>query len=292
MPTDLVDASLVRPDGSAIPLHENCSIGRGDQNDCALSDQLASRRHAVVQRQGDNEYWLVDYGSRNGTYLNGRRIAQPSRLNNGDIIAIGETQLRFDQRSRGGAAERGTVGDLTVFNVRPSRAWLLVADVIGSSRFLAHSNLNEVPVIMGKWLIDCREVIERHGGRINQFMGDGYFAYWPDQDGIEASVLAALDALMTLQATARPDFRMVLHLGNVVLGGLAIGEEERISGGEVNFVFRMEKLAGSLQLNRLVSAPVKDRLAERLVFRDQGLHSVAGFDGEHPFFSCDRASPG
>ena len=85
MPTDLVDASLVRPDGSAIPLHENCSIGRGDQNDCALSDQLASRRHAVVQRQGDNEYWLVDYGSRNGTYLNGRRIAR------GEVLVVNES---------------------------------------------------------------------------------------------------------------------------------------------------------------------------------------------------------
>lgn len=280
-------ATLVKSDGARFRLEENFSIGRGDQNDFALADQLASRKHAVIQRQNADEFWLVDYGSRNGTYLNGRRLAQPARLVNGDLIVIGETEFRFDQLLPETEQRAAQTGDMTVFNVRPSRTWLLVADVIGSSQLLSHSNLNDVPVIMGNWLAHCKEAIEGHGGRINQFMGDGYFAYWPDQPGIEDELMAALTRLKELQVSLKPDFRMILHLGDVVLGGLAIGEEERISGSEVNFAFRMEKLAGKLLVHRMASQPVQARLADRLSFHDQGRHAVAGFDGDHGFYSFD-----
>jgi class 3 adenylate cyclase len=279
--------TLVKLDGTRLRLEESFSIGRGDQNDYPLSDQLASRKHAVIQRQNGDEFWLVDYGSRNGTYLNGRRIAQPVRLANGDLVVIGETEFRFDQARSEVDLRAAQAGDMTVFNVRPSRTWLLVADVIGSSQLLNQSNLSDVPVIMGNWLAHCKEAIEGHGGRINQFMGDGFFAYWPDEAGIEDELLTALTRLKELQTLLKPDFRMILHLGDVVLGGLAIGEEERISGGEVNFSFRMEKLAGKLQINRLASQPVQARLGDRLAFREQGRHSVAGFDGEFVFYSFE-----
>ena len=37
-----------------------------------------SRRHAVIQAQVSDEYWLGDSGSRNGTYVNAKRIAKPT----------------------------------------------------------------------------------------------------------------------------------------------------------------------------------------------------------------------
>ena len=40
---------------------------------------------------------MQDLGSTNGTYLNGMRLEHPKRLTQGDIVRVGETDLRFEQ---------------------------------------------------------------------------------------------------------------------------------------------------------------------------------------------------
>jgi pSer/pThr/pTyr-binding forkhead associated (FHA) protein len=40
---------------------------------------------------------VQDLGSTNGTYLNGTRLDRPRRLSRGDIVRIGETDLRYEQ---------------------------------------------------------------------------------------------------------------------------------------------------------------------------------------------------
>ena len=40
--------------------------------------------------------WVEDIGSTNGTYVNGVRLESPRRLKPGDVVRIGETDLRFD----------------------------------------------------------------------------------------------------------------------------------------------------------------------------------------------------
>ena len=73
------------------------TIGRGDQNDIAIStDEYASARHARFEPRQDG-VWVQDLGSTNGTYLNGTRLERPRRLSRGDIVRVGETDLRFDQ---------------------------------------------------------------------------------------------------------------------------------------------------------------------------------------------------
>jgi hypothetical protein len=72
------------------------TIGRGRQNDIAIgSDEYASARHARFEPRQDG-VWVQDLGSTNGTFLNGARLEHPRRLAAGDIIRIGETDLRYD----------------------------------------------------------------------------------------------------------------------------------------------------------------------------------------------------
>ncbi|MGH7569344.1 MAG: FHA domain-containing protein [Gemmatimonadales bacterium] len=52
--------------------------------------QVVSARHAEI-RHADGAWRLVDLGSRNGTYLNGRRIAADAPLQAGDVIALGDS---------------------------------------------------------------------------------------------------------------------------------------------------------------------------------------------------------
>jgi pSer/pThr/pTyr-binding forkhead associated (FHA) protein len=40
--------------------------------------------------------WVEDVGSTNGTFVNGVKLDGPRRLTNGDVIRVGETDLRFD----------------------------------------------------------------------------------------------------------------------------------------------------------------------------------------------------
>ena len=72
------------------------TFGRSAQNDVQLEqDEYASSSHARVEPRRDG-VWLEDIGSTNGTYLNGIRLTRPKRLTPGDVVRIGETELRYD----------------------------------------------------------------------------------------------------------------------------------------------------------------------------------------------------
>jgi hypothetical protein len=72
------------------------TIGRGRQNDIPIAtDEYASARHARFEPRQDG-VWVQDLGSTNGTYLNGTRLDRPRRLTQGDIVRVGETDLRFE----------------------------------------------------------------------------------------------------------------------------------------------------------------------------------------------------
>ncbi len=68
-------------------------IGRGSSQ-VPLTDQTVSRQHAEL-RAVENGWILADLGSANGTYLNGVRIAKPSKIKAGDQIRVGSTLLVY-----------------------------------------------------------------------------------------------------------------------------------------------------------------------------------------------------
>jgi hypothetical protein len=71
-------------------------LGRGTRNDVDLGrDEYASSEHARLEPRRDG-VWLEDIGSTNGTYLNGKRLTGPKRLSAGDVVRVGETELRYD----------------------------------------------------------------------------------------------------------------------------------------------------------------------------------------------------
>jgi hypothetical protein len=73
------------------------TVGRSTQNDLGLSgDEFASARHARFEPRRDG-VWIEDVGSTNGTYVNGVRLESSRRLKPGDVVRIGETDLRFDR---------------------------------------------------------------------------------------------------------------------------------------------------------------------------------------------------
>lgn len=79
-----------------VPLdQERMTVGKSTSNDLSLpEDPKVSRLHAVLERYAAG--WSVrDLDSRNGTFVNGERVAGERPLHPGDEIRIGETQLTY-----------------------------------------------------------------------------------------------------------------------------------------------------------------------------------------------------
>jgi hypothetical protein len=71
-------------------------VGRGHDNDLSIEgDEFASTHHARFEPRRDGVY-IEDVGSTNGTFVNGIRVTRERRLAPGDIVRIGETDLRFE----------------------------------------------------------------------------------------------------------------------------------------------------------------------------------------------------
>lgn len=64
------------------------TIGRLPENDVVLTHPYVSRRHAEIVRE-NGTYYLLDIGSRHGTFWNGQRIAGRQALQAGDTLAFG-----------------------------------------------------------------------------------------------------------------------------------------------------------------------------------------------------------
>ena len=278
-------AWLHREGGAPVPITGNCSLGRAVSNDVALVDDRVSRRHATIHTQGEREHWLVDLGSRNGTYLNGRRVSQPTRLRDGDRVQLGPFTLTFALSASMADRTSGTfMADQTAFDLRSLPCWLLLCDITGSTALARERSAEDLAVLVGGWFARCKEVIEDNGGTINKYLGDGLLAYWMSRDATLAHVGQAIRDLMRLQEDPRPPFRIVVHHGSVLFGGMPSSGEESLAGPEVNFIFRQEKLGAQLATTRLASKAAADLLREQVPMTDVGVHPLPGFDGTYPFF--------
>jgi hypothetical protein len=81
------------------PLFKNrLTIGRTDQNDIQLKASYVSRRHAVIVTDGDKTR-VIDWGSKNGVFVNSSRITEHF-LSNGDTVTIGTADFRYEERPK------------------------------------------------------------------------------------------------------------------------------------------------------------------------------------------------
>ncbi|MDR5659728.1 FHA domain-containing protein [Serpentinicella sp. ANB-PHB4] len=78
---------------SFYPMKEKTSIGRGKENNIFLNDKFVSTKHALITY--DEDYFLEDLGSVNGTYLNGEKIEDVVKLKNGDRMSFGLSEFVF-----------------------------------------------------------------------------------------------------------------------------------------------------------------------------------------------------
>lgn len=81
--------------GERYPLLPLTTIGRSPNNTLVLKDDYASGTHALISLKGE-QWWLEDLGSRNGTLLNDLPLETSAVLSAGDVITVGNTQLKIE----------------------------------------------------------------------------------------------------------------------------------------------------------------------------------------------------
>lgn len=96
---------------------ENSSMGRSEDATITLKDPSSSRKHASIEKT-DRGWVVADLGSANGTYVNGASIKEVD-LQDGDIILIGNTELRFVDPGVAAGASDDEPDDVRPVTTRP-----------------------------------------------------------------------------------------------------------------------------------------------------------------------------
>lgn len=124
----------VREPGGALRLivldsaRANLTLGRQAEMDVPITwDDEVSALHAELQCRGGGWTILDDGLSKNGTYVNGRRVGARVRLRDGDRIAVGQTTIAFSLGGRRRAQTTVAGHAVQVPTLTPTRRRVLVA---------------------------------------------------------------------------------------------------------------------------------------------------------------------
>ncbi|TNE96896.1 MAG: GGDEF domain-containing protein [Deltaproteobacteria bacterium] len=82
--------------GTLFDMNEDViTAGRSADNSIPLEFGGISRHHLKITHQGEENWFIEDAGSKNGTYVNNNKIEQPTQLKKGDMIKLGTISLKY-----------------------------------------------------------------------------------------------------------------------------------------------------------------------------------------------------
>ena len=231
------------------------TIGRDTGCDIVLDDKKASRNHAMLRQLGNGDYYLIDEGSSNGCYVNGKLITAPTLLKDGDRLGIGETELVFHEEPESVKDGINSAGEDTEIvaptgNIR--KFTILVADIRDYTSISENTPIKVLTKMMNEWFNRTRECIYEHHGVVDKFIGDCVYARWEVRDDAAGTVVDALSAACELNIISRdlvhtyPEVSNPLNIGvGINTGTAALGADvsESAIGDAVNLTFRLESLS-------------------------------------------------
>jgi two-component system response regulator AtoC len=122
----------------ALPTTGTVTVGRDEEADVRLADELASRRHLRVGVEVSGKLWIEDLDSSNGTFLRGERLVPGVRtpVLPGEAVTIGFTHIMV-QRRRARAGTRGAAADDAVVASEVMRQLYQLAERAAAGRTAA-----------------------------------------------------------------------------------------------------------------------------------------------------------
>jgi len=103
-PRDEPRYQLVWRGGRTVLTADEYVLGRSPELEVCLDSPSVSRQHARIRVSAEGAT-LEDLGSKNGTYLRGRKLDGAAALGDGDELRLGTVRLKFRKLSPGGSTE-------------------------------------------------------------------------------------------------------------------------------------------------------------------------------------------
>ena len=274
-------------------LGNTTGIGRAPSNQIALPEDTAvSRQHAMIRLQGEQEYYLIDLGSANGTVLNEKLLIGPTLLKTGDEIKVGETIMRFELIGPS-PEEQQQINKSLMEKTRV--AWhmatmvILVCDIRNFTRIGELLPPDQLAKFLGSWFRKSSEIIMGLGGVVDKFIGDAVMAYWQVDTknptvAQENAVTAAIRIHQEARQTQIPDnekfeFRVGVGINQGLVSSGSVGVSQRdstIMGDSVTLAFRLESACKVMKVPIIVGADLYQGLGGRFKFLSLGQVKLKG----------------
>jgi adenylate cyclase len=259
------------------------TIGRGDDNNFVLPDRWISRHHALLQCLESGNFYLIDLGSRNGTFVNGRRVCVPVTLQDGDALTFGQTELGFfcpgndvaeiNPVGRDGLRPQDTTATATL-HVRRLIS-VLVADIRDFTVLTRQTDEKVLSEAIGTWFKRAGEIISEHGSWVDKYIGDAVMAVWVH--GAEGAtpddmmrMMRAVNTLAEMTSQLHEQFPLPFPLrigagvntGYAMVGNTGTGDRPDYTaiGDTVNAAFRFESSTKELGLDIAIGEATYDCL--------------------------------
>ncbi|MEN8134223.1 MAG: adenylate/guanylate cyclase domain-containing protein [Thermodesulfobacteriota bacterium] len=159
----------------------NFTIGREATNEIILPYSWISRKHTMIQRKSGGIFHIIDLGSSNGTYLNNKRIHAPAILNNGDLITLGKTTIKFIQYMENSDYDKGESEltlDMTVANIQKETVTILVCNIRDFTSLSEKIGDKQTSKLLRFWTKKIGAIVNEHNGLVDKFIGDAVMATW------------------------------------------------------------------------------------------------------------------
>jgi adenylate cyclase len=140
------------------------------------------------------------------------------------------------------------------------------------------------------------EIVHRHGGFVNKFMGDGVLSFFTGDDHIRHAVSASAEICQEIPQldTGYADFPLSagigLHAGEVIMGN--VGSKRKmdftVMGPVVNLASRVEGLSKTYSRRVVVTETVRNAAVPAFRFEYLGTASLRGFDEEVRVYALEE----
>lgn len=244
------------------------TIGRSDDNNFVIPDRWISRNHAMLQCMETGEFYLIDLGSRNGSFVNGRRVSIPVTLRNGDHLTFGQTELDFFTPSNDNSQQLSNTNsdELTATSALHVRRLIsvMVVDIRDFTVLTRQLDEKVLSELIGTWFRHCGSIIREYGSWVDKYIGDAVMAVWfhSGRTITNEEVGKICQALSDLyKMTKELDQEYVLpfplrigagiNTGYAMVGNTGSGDRPDYTalGDTVNATFRLESSTKQLQLD-------------------------------------------
>jgi len=271
-------------------------IGREPACTVVLNDDAVSRRHAMVQQTEKDEYYLIDLGSRNGTFLNDVRVSTPSILANGDQIRVGTHSLQFQSDSalpkyvedKGSQTDPGATRPMYA----PRTVSVLVVDVRGYTKLAQAMDHTILCQLIGTWFREASQIMDKYGSWAQQYIGDAVMAVWLHDDPAnrQRQMMRILRAYADFARSTQklqqkfqlPSFRIGagINTGLAQVGNTGTGAQTNYTavGDAVVAAFRIETCTRQIDCDLAIGTATLEALGAPAKYFEKHSVELKGFD--------------